>query len=158
MGLFDSYNWIEDAAAMDRQFELDMQQQATAAQQQAGGAQGARVVDNAVNLTSSGGNTFSYNLPYTYYGEFTAPPRHPHQDAHDFVYGLRSLDPTFIKEIVIMESLYNQIVLMLGYSVEKNPDIIKQLTYSLSYGNVILKNEKYQFDLDKYMEEAPVKL
>jgi len=74
------------------------------------------------------------------------------QAAVDFCAALSDVMPYGIKEIVLKEDLYMQILGYLGRNEETEPGITKSLTYSVNDGNIVLKNEKWQFDLDKYME------
>jgi len=99
-------------------------------------------------------------LPLQYDSFYTIrmPERSPFAQAEDFSYGLQHVDPTFIKELVLQEFMYNQFLGMMRIDIEKNPESKKELTYRLPQGRIILKNEKFQFDLDAYMEDAPVKL
>lgn len=163
-----SDEYIEDMRRMEQQYLDDMLQQASNVQmaamaQQAIGGGGSSGSNQSLHEQFSTDGSISnqeFGTPSFQYGtySFTAPPRHPQQDAHDFSYGLNQLIPGMIKEIVLKEPLYMQMLIMEGIDPEKDPEILKEWTYSNAYGTILLKNEKFQFSLEKYMEDAPVKL
>lgn len=100
-------------------------------------------------------NQAHYGISDTFYG---ARPRqrNPNQEGENFIYSLNRINPTYIKEMVILEHVYMQLVAIMGYDSKAFPKIEKELTYNNSYGSLLLKNQKYQFDLDKYIEDGPI--
>lgn len=88
--------------------------------------------------------------PYT----FNPPPSDAHHEAEDFMIGIADLRVKHIKELILTEDLYNQIMAYMGTDIENYPEYKKELPYEVSHGTIILKNEKYQFDLDKYLEDG----
>ena len=82
----------------------------------------------------------------------------PSQHAEDLIDSLHNVNSFFIKELVIHEDIYNELLIYMGIDVKTNEEAKKQMQYHLPYGPLLIKNEKYQFDLDKYMEDAPGKL
>lgn len=173
----DAYKYGDDDAVFRRYIEEQSQQSATRtmaeAQQAMVQAQQNSAVfgsgqvqiprsfsDNPWGTSASSGLIFNtQGSMYSYSGAlaptFQSPTPRPYSHAEDLINGLRSVDPEYIKEIVVVENVYMEFVGMLGYDVEKNPDIIKSLQYHLPYGIILLRNEKYQIDLDKYMENGP---
>lgn len=84
-------------------------------------------------------------------------PTNPYSDGEAFLYNLDYAIPQYIKEIVVTEAVYLQILGVLAIDTEKeeNKEALKSLEYPINGGNILLKNAKYQFDLDKYMEYGP---
>lgn len=158
MGLFDA---DDEYIEYRRQFEREQQDaaQAQAMAQQAAQGQ-SQQSQNAFVGTTSGtfqlSNTYdwgssglsSYSLGYT-------SRSRRHSVAENFCYGLNALDPGYIKELVVKETMYMQLLSYFDSNIKKNPDLIKSLQYNTPYGTFLLKNEKYQFDLDKYIEDGP---
>lgn len=71
-----------------------------------------------------------------------------------FLKTLESINPRFIKEIVVPEDIYNSIRELYKFDID-NDERKKVLSYPVSNGTIILKNERYQFCLDKYLEDVP---
>jgi hypothetical protein len=150
-----------------------MAQQASQAQMNVGAAQAqqseridwdaaAQLNQNTMSQTQSIGGSYiiPYDSSYQRYGYYPSyyspPPPDPHADANELLYSLRALPIESIKEIVVKEKVYNSLFEIFGYDVKKDPDLIKSFQYHNGYGNILLKNEKYQMDLDKYIEDGPV--
>lgn len=81
--------------------------------------------------------------------------RDPNAAGNAFLNSISAIDPHYIREIVVLEHIYEQILNINGISKTKHPELEKEFKYYTIYGSVLLKNEKYQFDLDKYIEYGP---
>lgn len=159
MGLFD---WDDDYQQYRRLMNeaADRDQQA-AAQAQALAQQAAAQQSQAI-FSNNGSTSGQINIFTDPWGSssmsnytFSTPKPRSHVEAENFCYGLNNLDPGYIQEIIVKEPIYMKIVSYMGYDSKEHPDIIKSLHYSTFYGTILLKNEKYQFDLDKYIEDGP---
>jgi hypothetical protein len=122
----------------------------------------AQANQNIMSQTQSIGGSYiiPYDSSYQRYGYYppyySLPQPDPHADANELLYSLRALPLESIKEIIVKEKVYNHLFEIFGYDVKKDPDLIKSFQYRNGYGNILLKNEKYQMDLDKYIEDGPV--
>lgn len=162
-----TWDWIDDE---ESQFQQGLAQQQAINQQaqqiqlqQAAAQQGSQSIplggtlqgaSGTLTVDSSGsgrGQAFSgYSFSYS-----TTKKRYENKDASRFLEGLYYFYSYMVKEIVVAESLYKQILAHMEW-LDK-PEYEQQLTYHAPYGPVLIKNEKFQFNLDKYIEEGPAK-
>lgn len=161
--------WQLDMEEMTRRSEMDTGQQQSQQAMQQSMADAAMFGSGQVQAQQSSSGNLTFNIPsqrsaYSYTGRLTfnqnpwgePPPPNLYRHAEDFVYGLNNLDPRYVKEIVVIEFVYMEIMGMMKLD-GKGPDVLKSLQYHLPYGIILLRNEKYQFDLDKYLEDGPTK-
>jgi hypothetical protein len=83
---------------------------------------------------------------YSYVNWSTSTP------AENFLSSIGDLDPICIKEIIVQESMYMQAIALLKLT---GLESLKSFEYATAYGILLVKNEKYQFNLDKYIEDGP---
>lgn len=83
----------------------------------------------------------------------------PLQNGHDLLNCLIYVNPTFIKEIIVTESVFKQVIQIVfsHLNEDEQKQYEKEYKYHNGNGVLLIKNEKYQFDLDKYIEESPEK-
>lgn len=97
-------------------------------------------------------NTNNGFRPYTHTVRWEPPPRDPLQEGHDFLESLGYLNPEYITEIVVSEELYNKLTQI--YNTD-GPDRLKFFECGVEGGIFLIRNKKYLFDMDKYMEDVP---
>lgn len=153
---YTRYVQLEDERQRLAWAEQEMMNQLGAAQQSA--EQAGALIGSAsgsidfYNGQGGGGGGSTYN-----YGEwYVPPPVNPNAEAQELIEGLEYVNPQYIKEIIVLEPIYMQILSILGFDTKlvNSPDL-KFFKYALPYGYVMLRNEAYQFDLDKYLEQGP---
>jgi hypothetical protein len=81
----------------------------------------------------------------------------PNMHGESFLQSLDNILTDYVKELIVTTDIYYQILGVMRIDIKINPEAEKELYYHLPYGMILLKNEKFQFDLDKYIEDAEAK-
>lgn len=97
---------------------------------------------------------FGPNDDWVFTTSYVKPPPDPNKEGQMFLNSLSGIHPSFVKEIIVKESIYKQILAIWQINVPDQPEYMKSTLYHSRYGgHIVLKNEKHQFDLDKYIED-----
>lgn len=162
-------SWISDEdreyeayiREMDQKYEREARATAEA---QAAQAQAQVLLEQSSRISMSGmmqgmqysaGSRGSWGMSQSL-RSYPSLSRNPNQEVDNFLHSLNNLSLNCIHEIVVKSNIYLQVLSILGYDLTKTEEeYFKSLKYNTFYGSIMLKNESFQFNLDKYMEYGP---